>query len=325
MNNRLRICITGASGFVGRHLVSRLIDKGFDVQVLTRTSSHQFPKQVKVTVGDLLNSNFDFNDFVSECDVLINCAGELSNPNRMMELHVNGLKRMLEYIIQLNKINGKLIHFIQLSSVGVYGALDGSVDERIISETSKICPGNQYELTKSLADSLIQDMAHKNHYSYSILRPSNIVGIGMPSQSFAALLKAIRGKFFFYIGSRSVISTYIHVNDVVDALLVIILDNRSKNKIFNLSKDCRLSDIVLKVTNQYGRCKYFPCLPMWLVQFLVWLINKFIKLPLNKNRINALVSKTTYSSDKIRSVLGFTPSIYIPNFSIDYLKNLDEK
>lgn len=325
MNNRLRICITGASGFVGRHLVSRLIEKGFDVQVLTRTSSHQFPKQIKVIIGDLLNSNFDFTYFVSECDVLINCAGEFYNPNRMMELHVNGLKRMLEYIIQLNQINGRVIHFIQLSSVGVYGALDGSVDEKIISETSNVCPRNPYELTKSLADSLIQDMANKNHFSYSILRPSNIVGIGMTNQSFAALLKAVRGKFFFYIGSRSVISTYIHVNDVVDALLVIIMDGRSKNKIFNLSKDCRLSDIVLKVTNKYGGCKYCPCLPIWLVKFLVWLINKFIKLPLSKNRMNALSSKTTYSSDKIRNVLGFIPSICIPNFSIDYLKNLDEK
>ncbi len=186
-------------------------------------------------------------------------------------------------------------------------------------------PQGVYKLTKIHADEIIKEKSILNSYTYSILRPSNIVGLKMPNQSFGQLLNAIKNKRFFYIGSKSSISTYIHVDDVVDAILICAKDNKAKNQVFNLSNDCPLTDIVERVSNHYGFTDNFACLPESLVRFTVFILNKFIRFPLNKSRIDALTSKTTYPTNKIENILGFIPSRPISLFAVEYLKKLNEK
>jgi nucleoside-diphosphate-sugar epimerase len=205
-----------------------------------------------------------------------------------------------------------------------YGAAKNPGKARIISEKSPLSPKGEYEITKASADKFVINTCRESSICYTILRPSNIVGVGMPNKSFGALLRAISEGKFFFIGSKSSISNYIHVDDVVDALLICISDDRAKNKVFNLSNDCALSDIVSEVSIFTDINPKPLCVPENLVRFSVWMITKFIKLPLSKSRIDALVSRTSFPSHYIREVLGFIPSKHIPQFAVDYLKYLNE-
>lgn len=322
---QLQVCVTGGTGFVGSRLVDKLLEKGLSIRVLTRSLKKAFPPGVDVFIGDLTSLDSDIDNFLIGCDVLINCAGETSDLNQMQKLHVEGIERLIKAIDRVYQKNARPLHLVQLSSVGAYGAATPPSFPRIVSETSEVVPRGAYELTKTMADEIIKEKSLLNSFSYSILRPSNIVGLMMPNQSFRQLLSAIKNKKFLYIGSKSSISTYVHVDDVVDAILMCAMDCRAKNQVFNLSNDCELNHIVSKVSNYYGFSDYFPCVPESLVRFTVFILNQFIRFPLNKSRIDALVSKTTYPTNKIEDVLGFVPSRPIPEFAVEYLKSLNEK
>jgi len=314
-NKNIKICITGASGFIGSCLVDKLIASGYKVSVLTRNKKFKKNKNLVVYNGDLLKPNSKIDKFLYKCDILYHCAGELTNEKIMYQLHVDGTRNLLKKFAISPLGESKLKHFIQLSSVGAYGKFDQTKIRRVITEKSSENPGNIYELTKTISDKTVQEYSQLKNFFYTILRPTNVVGSNMRNYSFFSLIKSIVSKKFFYIGSSDSIMTYIHVDDVVDALILCAINSKAKNQIFILSNDCSLRDIVDCVIGN-SKNKYSPkCLPEFFVRFITIFLSLFVKFPLTINRINYLVSKTTYSSKKIQKILNFLPKKEIPYFA----------
>lgn len=315
----MKVLVTGGGGFLGRSLVNKLLNLGHTVRLISRSPMDAPNKNLEVIVGDLTSEQLDFIDLALGCDVIFNCAGELADESKMELLHVDATKRLLRAVVTSSQIDGNKKHWVQLSSVGAYGALRSS-RRLIIDEFSGLHPQNKYERTKAAADELIINLCKISTVTFSILRPSNIVGSSMKNQSFAALLNAIKQKKFFFIGSRESLSTYIHVDDVVDALILCGTVPEAKNQIFNLSNDCQLAEIVSVVANSSGISSDFFCIPERPLRLSVWFLSKFMRLPLTASRIDSLVSRTTYPSSKIRNTLGFSPSRSIPVFAAEYSK-----
>lgn len=319
-----QICVTGASGYIGFRLVGELLKQGFLIKALTRNKKQLFPKGVDIYLGDLASPDLDLREFLSGCDVLIHCAGEIKSQSKMKILHIDGLQRLSDGISAEIRLTGKNIHWVQLSSVGVYGSFtNSSSTPKVVNESTEISPVGIYEQTKAEADKLLLKVSISAGFTFTILRPSNVVSFLMPNESFEALLLAIKKRRFFYIGSRNSIATYIHLDDVVEALVLCATEVKAKNQIFNLSNDCKFSDIVSAISLYVGIKLPFKCFPEKLLRCLVMFTPRFLKLPLTKTRIDALVSQTRYPASKIKMLLGFTPSRSIPDFAVDYLKNLD--
>ena len=319
-------CVSGASGFVGKRLVEKLISQGFSVRVLTRNSKSTFPEGIEVFHADLASPTCNLKNFFSGCDIFFHCAADINNALHMHALHVDGIKRLLKFFSNEIDLTGHPKHWVQLSSVGVYGELtDNRPAVRKITELSKIHPYGEYELTKARADKLLIEASKSGAFTFSILRPSNIVGIGMPNQSFRGLVENIIRRRFFYIGSIHSVSNYVHVDDVVAALVLCSQAPRAINQIFNTSNDCRLSDIVLSLSLvKKIRHKRF-IIPQWLARFVVSITPSFFKSPLTQSRIDALVSRTYYPNTKIKRLLRFSPKRSIPDFAVEYMKSTCEK
>lgn len=311
---RKKVLVTGASGFIGCALLKALVAEGYEVRALTRSETTFFSDNVEIVVGDLTHHDVDLEKIVAGCDAVVNCAGEVHDETRMHALHVDGTKRLLKaFKLQLSSQG----HWVQLSSVGAYGPPDIAGQARVVTEDSMLNPRGTYEITKTIADQQVMESTD-SLFEYTILRPSNVVGINMPNQSFASLLGAIKKGLFFYIASKEAIATYIHVDDVVEALMLCLKHPAARNQVFNLSNDCKLADIVNKVASINGLSSDFCCLPEKPLRFLVSVFSKFIKLPLTESRIDSLVSQTTYPSKKIGYLLGFDMKKDIPEFSRSY-------
>jgi nucleoside-diphosphate-sugar epimerase len=151
-------------------------------------------------------------------------------------------------------------------------------------------------------------------FTYSILRPSNVIGKNMTNQSVRSLVNMIRKKLFFYIGPSSAcaIATYIHVNDVVDALVLCANDVRAQGEIFNLSNDCGMSEIVDAVAKNAGIRSPTLCIPERSVRLLAKCLALFGQTPLTQSRIDALTKRTRYPNNKIKDRLAFSPRHSIP-------------
>ena len=117
---------------------------------------------------------------------------------------------------------------------------------------------------------------------------------------------------FFYVGRPGALATYVHVDDVIEALMRCGTDHRAKGKIFNISNDCLLEEMVNGIASSFGVARPWLRLPESSVRVATHVISKFARIPLTQERINALVSRTRYPYLKLELELGFSPRISVP-------------
>ena len=305
----MKVLLLGASGFVGARVLSSLIEAGHDVRVLSRKPHAEKHGLIEYVRGDLVDRELDFDQLLLGCDVIYNCAGEVRNESAMRDLHVEAIRNMLPAISRSMGKSARKLHFVQLSSVGAYGSARG---ERVVTETTPCKPKGTYEVTKTEADELIVSSSQQHGFTFTIVRPSNIFAADMPNSSLRQLANMIRRGLFFFVGPRGAISTYVHVDDVVDVLLKAGFDERARNNIYNVSYDCPLEEMVEGLAAAMGVAKPRYRVPEFLVRGAVKFTSLFMSTPVTQERIDSLVSRTTYSMNKLKSELDFTPMHSVP-------------
>lgn len=307
----MKVLVTGGAGFIGARLVDALCSAGYSVRVLSRKPSLSIASQtsaLEIVQGDLLDESCDLTKFVQGCSVVFNCAGELHDESLMEALHVASTKRLIQACKTVSASSGRVMHWVQLSSVGAYGPVtDKPNTKRVVTEETIAAPANQYETTKTRADELIVAAAADDAFTYTILRPSNVYGPGMPNNSIRQWAKLIQKRMFFYIGQPDAIATYVHVDDVVSCLVLCGSDPRARNEVFNISNDCPQIELVTAMAQALEVPPPALRLPESLVRGIAFIFSGLKSFPVTRSRINALVSRTHYPTDKLRVILDYQP------------------
>ena len=307
------ISVTGGSGFIGRRLVDVLCRQGHSVKMLSRHNTLQVVPGAHVEKGDLATKDCPLDEFVEKCDVVFHCAGEIRNEGLMRSLHVDATQRLIEAVLNEASKTGRVIHWVQLSSVGAYGPPSGKANsDRVVTEETDNRPIGEYEITKTISDDLVVQACESGLMTYSIVRPSNVFGENMTNQSLRGLGNMIRKRMFFYIGKPGAIATYVHIDDVVEVLLRCGIDPRARGGVFNISNDCLLEEMVNGIAIALSVTPPRIRLPENFVRVAVALVTKIYSIPLTQKRINALISRTRYPCDKLESELDYKPKIYVP-------------
>lgn len=290
------IGVTGATGFIGKKLIDACLFRGYKVRVYSRRPllNCAWADSVQLYQGDLLVGE-NLLEFVDGLDVLYNCAGEIRNEQRMDALHVKSVKKLAEVA------SGRIGHWVQLSSVGVYGAVRSGV----VSESSPIMPVGLYEITKAESDKIVMHAANQGGFSYSILRPSNVYGATMANQSLFNMIAMIHRGLFFYIGKIGASANYIHVDNVVDGLLLCGSHPFAKGRIFNLSDHRTLECFVDTISHSLKCSAPLFRLPYALANALANTLGKIPAFPLTASRVNALTNRSTYPISLIEDELDY--------------------
>jgi len=310
----MKTFVTGANGFIGRHLVSLLVAQGHSVSVLTRNPKADFPSGINIVVGDLAAPKPIENAALADCDVVFHCAGENWNLSLMRKLHVDGTRNLLNAVGRIAEERGRKIHWVQLSSVGAYGFPKELRNiDCIVTENTPEVPVGEYEVTKTESDRLVIEAAKSGALTFSILRPSKVLGREMRDQSIRTLIKFVKSGMFFYVGKPGAIATYVHVDDVVAALLKCGTDARAQGQVYNLSNDCSLEEMIQAIATALGVRSPRIRLPEGLVRGIVEAVSRIVPFPLTQERINGLVRRTRYSTDKIERELNFKASRHVPD------------
>ncbi len=286
----MQIAITGGNGFIGQHLVKKHLELGDDVRVLSRQDT-QSKKQINTVVGDLSQDGDYLQRFVRDVDVLYHCAGEIRDEAQMVVLHVEGIRRLVK------AAEGSVGRFVQLSSVGAYGPCHDGV----VTELTPESPNNTYEMTKTQGDNIVRQSA----VPYVILRPSIVFSEIMTNQSLFQMLGIIRRGLFFYIGKPGALVNYVHVDDVVKALLLCATDSRAVGGTYNISQTTQIESMVEALKSGVGVSAGSPRLPLSLMRAIAALMGWFPGFPLTQDRIAALTNRCRYTADKIQGELDF--------------------
>lgn len=290
------VAVTGGTGFIGKHLIKYHLDVGDEVRYLTRSSAAPLDIRAKAICGDLSNKEI-LDKLVDGVEVLYHCAAELHDATKIYQTNVMGTKNLLDVAV------GKINRWVQLSSTGVYG----SKPLNDVNENTTTNPGNAYERSKAEADELVVEYASKGHFEAVILRPSNVYGIDMPNQSLFQLIKMVKKGLFFFIGKGNATVNYIHVTNVIYALVLCAtkpLPGKGSN-IYIISDYMRLKDFISVIAAAVS----VPCPKIHFPELLIRLIagfgSYFPKFPLRPSRVDALTYNHHYETQKIQSELGY--------------------
>jgi nucleoside-diphosphate-sugar epimerase len=288
------VAITGGTGFIGTKLVAKLVARGDTVRLLTRQPS--LSSQVKIHVCDLVTVGAnELSTMLDGVDVLYHCAGQLANTKTMQTLHVDATRKLV------GAASGRIGHWVQLSSVGVYG----EVRDGTITENSVLNPVGQYEITKTESDSVVIHGAKNGGFSYSILRPSNVFGVGMANRSLFGMIAMIDRGLFFYIAKPGASANYIHVDNVVEGLIRCATIPTAHGKIFNLSDHRTLEQFVGAIAVALGRSAPQLRIPQPLAHLIGTTLGRLPGFPLTQSRVDALTNRSNYPILRIQQELGY--------------------
>jgi nucleoside-diphosphate-sugar epimerase len=296
------VAVTGATGFIGHLLVRQLVARGDTVRVLTRDrarASH-LPASVEICVGDLASGEAPPAAFLGGADVVYHLAGEVSRPAAMRRLHVDGTRALVDAAAR------SVRHWVQLSSVGVYGPVRAGV----VDEGRPLLPRGEYEITKAESERLVRLAAAEGAFSCAVLRPSIVFGPGMPNRSLEQLASMVARGLFFYIGAPGASANYVYVDNVVDALIGCASKPAAGGGgVYNLSDFLPMEPFVATIAESIGAPhprRRLPELPVRLAATTLGLIPGF---PLTGARVDALTSRARYSSSRIERELGYSHGV----------------
>ncbi len=86
-----------------------------------------------------------------------------------------------------------------------------------------------------------------------MLRPTIVFGAGMPNRSIAQMIAVIQRGLFFFIGRRGASANYVHVSNVVDALVLCGTSPCASGRIYNLSDWTTVEDFARAIADALGR------------------------------------------------------------------------
>ncbi|MCH2045610.1 MAG: NAD-dependent epimerase/dehydratase family protein [Saprospiraceae bacterium] len=236
----MKILITGGTGFIGSHVVETLLRDGHTVKVLSTSSSiHPNLKRVADQI-EILRGNFGnevlMTNYLDQIDILIHLAWTTvpkdasDNPIYDAQSNLVGGLHLLEACV---KAKIKKLVFI---STG--GALYGRPDYTPVDELHPLRPISAYGISKMTFERYLYFYYKNRGLDYTVLRLSNVYG---PRQNLSKkqgvigiwLDKIIRHEPIEIWGDGQVVRDYIHVNDVAEALSL-LLQYAGGYKIFNL-------------------------------------------------------------------------------------------
>lgn len=204
--------MTGAAGFIGRHLCRHLLAEGWHVRAL---DLHRAPDID--TKADLEFVQMDVRDenrlgqVLEGADAVFHLASahlQVRAPEGWYEsVNVHAVKALVA-ACAVAKV-GRLIH---VSSVGIYG----HVENPPADEGSPKRPENEYERTKLEGETLALQEARERGVDLIVLRPGWVYGPGCPRT--AKLLRSIRKGRFFYVGEGANLRHPIFIDDAVLAM-----------------------------------------------------------------------------------------------------------
>ncbi len=294
------VAVTGASGFIGKVLLAQLLSAGWKVRVLTREPQKWIESaSVDVFAGDLVETH-NWSGFLLGVDVVIHAAAEIRRCEVMMAVNVQGPERLLNAALAAG-----VRRWVQLSSVGAYGPFfEGCVDELTPER-----PLGPYEKTKTLFDQLLRVAAKQSQLQVCIVRPSNVYGPGMVNQSLFQMMNMIRRGWFAYMGPAGASANYVHVDDVVSALLLCAALPQAAGKTYNVSDWTSIEEMVEAMARGMGVSAPTRRLSLGLMMLMARSLQWLPRWPLTVARVRAMSGRARYSTQQIEQDLGWRVSV----------------
>lgn len=207
MNN---VAVTGASGFIGSHLLAHLDERGIAYSALKRT-----------------HDDFIYPPGWDEADAVVHLAAHVS-VKKNTETNLSYTRKIAQKAAASN-----VSHFIFISSVNVLGEYSGS---KPFDENSPYNPLNDYSVAKMNAELELKRVFQETGVNLTIIRPPLVYGTGVKG-NFRALTRLINLTPVLPVGGVRTERSFCSANNLCDLIITCLHNEKSYGQTFLASDD----------------------------------------------------------------------------------------
>ena len=307
----MKAFVTGATGFVGSHLVDKLIEKGIEPYCLRRKTSNikwLEGKPVKFVDGDLF-SNEVLEDVIKDMDYVFHVAGVVKSKNK--EGFIKGNHLATKNLVEITrKVNPGIKKFVHISSLAVCGP---TPDATPLTEDYEPKPMTTYGVTKLAAEHEV--MKYKDEMNVTIIRPPAVYGprdteIFIYFQTFKKGLNSLIG-----FGEKFLSLSY--VKELIDGIMLAAEKDISNGQIYFIASDKpynwdeigSTTSIVLGNRSLKLRLPHFFVFSVgYMAEFFGKVANKAMTLNVEKVK-DITAARWVCSNEKAKRDLGYNPTV----------------
>ena len=255
-----RVLVTGGTGFIGSHLVARLLERGFAVHIITSNATGLYPYRLLQIREQVIVHQADVCDFAAVSRVVFDIDPtvviHLAAVTRVgdawdyedlyIRVNVIGTINMVRAVRSINALR----RFVYVSSSEVYGQTQAP-----FIETAEVRPASPYAISKYAAEQYCRTAFEAFGLPAVLVRPFNVYG---PSQAPnriipEAIVAGLSGRTFrMTLGTQT--RSFNYVDDIVDGLILAASGPIKLGVPYNLDSEVEISvkDVVLKLRDLMG-------------------------------------------------------------------------
>jgi nucleoside-diphosphate-sugar epimerase len=311
----MRYLITGATGFLGGHVVEACAAGGQPVAALARPGSDtSLLDRLGATIhrGDITDADV-VRRAVESADVVVHCAAKVGDEGPVEDyraVNVEALRGLLE------ACKGRRLHrFVHMSSLGVYEARHHYGTDETEPLPAQHLDG--YTQTKVEAEQLALRYQREHGVPVVVLRPGFVYGPRDRNVLPKLIQRMATSKIHYLGGDRRALNT-IYIGNLVDAVFLAAEQPQAVGQVYNLTDGEFVSKrrFIEAVADAMGFKKPKQLLPRWLAGILVRVVERRIrragpngKTVLTPAQFKFLLLNLDFSIDKARRELGYRPRV----------------
>lgn len=307
------VFITGATGSIGGVLARRFANQGTRLRLLVRDRKKAVALQtlpcVELVDGDI-GQPLSIQGVLEGCGVVFHCAAKLqgSHLDEYVRVNVQGTEALVK-----EAIRARIDRFVHISSFAVYGYPNA---QAITEEHEWVEHGDTpYVSTKQEAEKAVRHMCEGGGLKFSIARPGDVYGPGQFTWTIQFVQLLRRGVLHPPTASSSGMINLVYIDNLVDALLLLGEHPKALGQAFNIvDQPISMHDYIVMLANMAR----VPALavPGGFLYAVAGLLQFFgeqggREARITRDGVSFLLYKSTISSYKLRSLLGWAPRVSV--------------
>ena len=220
----MKILVTGATGFVGQHVVRWLVNNGYTVTA-TGTSTEKAKafdwfEKVKFIPCDYFSEDVDYYELFEQPDIVIHIAWK-GLPNYMDQIHMENLYASSRLLLSFIKHHN--VKIVGLGTDKEYGVVNG-----LLSENMPTNPNTVYGIAKDTLRRNVEILATQNKLSWNWIRLFFVYGDGQSPKSLLPQLETaiLNGDAEFPMSGGEQLRDYLHIEQAAEYICKIALQNK---------------------------------------------------------------------------------------------------
>lgn len=290
------VLVTGATGFIGRALVTALAGRGMHVRAAVRRAEQRVAGAIEhVVLGDI-GGGARWEEGLESVDCVVHLAGRVHKGGTEKEFYRVNCEGTRQLVEAAGRSGVRRV--VYLSSLSV---LEGHEGRQAVTEESPAEPLTAYGRSKVAAERVLLEAAEEDRLEVTIVRPPLVYGPGAPG-NMVRMVRLVAREVPLPLGAIKNKRSFVGIDNLVDFLILCMSHPKAEGEVFNVADDEHVSTPELaRLLGQFlgVRVRLIP-VPVGGLKWAATVVGM-------GETVRKLTESFVVSTEKAKKYLGWTP------------------